>query len=97
MSARGETWGVRLGEVEKALISAEERSLGLSERLGAVEAMGATGLESLLVRHGGCYRCCCLLLCCTLLWSAPLVHGVVCPTGLHACGARKEADYYTSQ
>lgn len=58
MAAHGETGDARLGELETALASAEERSGGLSQRLEAVEAMGAAGLESLLVRCGR--RCCCV-------------------------------------
>lgn len=55
MSAQGKTWDARLGDLEIGSVTAEERNVGLSERLGAMEAMAATGLESLLVRGG----CCC--------------------------------------
>ena len=55
VTARGRSWDARLGELEAGSVSAEGRYLGLSERLGGVEAMAAAGLESLLVRRGRVY------------------------------------------
>ncbi|CAM9841895.1 unnamed protein product, partial [Pylaiella littoralis] len=51
-TADANTRDERLGELEKLSASAAERSGRLSERLGAVEAMAGTGLESLLVQAG---------------------------------------------